>query len=72
MYPNPCSNAGIFDIRYSWMRTYGAPANSLRSEIILHNQGEWKMPKTTSRHRLPQCDIRHHAISFYLLLIVLG
>lgn len=24
MYPNPCNNAGIFDIRYSWMKTYPA------------------------------------------------
>ncbi|MCR4634596.1 MAG: hypothetical protein K5754_00040, partial [Butyrivibrio sp.] len=23
LYPNPCRNVGIFDIQYSWMRTYG-------------------------------------------------
>ena len=22
LYPNPCRNVGIFDIQYSWMRTY--------------------------------------------------
>ncbi len=34
MYPNSCSNAGIFDIRYSWMRTYGIITRERRMKLI--------------------------------------